>query len=125
MNREGGLLAWQWDTYERNHRDRLNLCVHFLAVPMFIAAVAASLVHLLRAEWLGAGVSLGVLVLAFLLQGFGHRREALAPVPFDGPADFLGRVFAEQFITFPRFVLSGGWMRNLVGSDGSTRGPHG
>jgi hypothetical protein len=23
-------------------------------------------------------------------------------------------VFAEQFITFPRFVLSGGWLRNLA-----------
>jgi hypothetical protein len=24
------------------------------------------------------------------------------------------RVFAEQFVTFPRFVLSGGWMRNVT-----------
>ena len=51
---------------------------------------------------------------AFLLQGAGHKREAEAPVPFDGPLDFVGRVLVEQFITFPRFVLSGLWLRNLT-----------
>jgi len=51
---------------------------------------------------------------ALLLQGIGHKREAMPPQAFDGPLDFAKRILAEQFITFPRFVLSGGWMRNVT-----------
>jgi uncharacterized membrane protein YGL010W len=114
MKREGGLLAWQWSTYPRNHTDALNLCVHILAVPMFIAATMATVMHLIRDEWLGAGISFIALVIAFVVQGLGHKREQEAPIPFNGPSDFFARVFAEQFITFPRFVLSGGWLKNLL-----------
>jgi hypothetical protein len=46
-------------------------------------------------------------------QGRGHRREREAPAPFAGPGDFLARFLAEQWVTFPRFVLSGGCYRNL------------
>ena len=28
-------------------------------------------------------------------------------------ADFVSRFVAEQWITFPRFVFSGGWARNV------------
>jgi uncharacterized membrane protein YGL010W len=31
----------------------------------------------------------------------------------------VSRFFAEQWITFPRFVLSGGWSRNLTRSQSS------
>ena len=113
MAREGGLIAWQWQGYERNHRDRANLLLHIVAVPAFIAGVLAAVRLLTLGLWTGALVAFGVSVLAFLLQGVGHKREAEAPVPFDGPLDFIGRVFVEQFITFPRFVLSGQWLRNL------------
>jgi uncharacterized membrane protein YGL010W len=112
--REGGLLAWQWRGYSRNHRDRLNLVIHMLAVPAFIAGTLAAVQSALQSRWLGAGVALAVVVAAFALQGAGHRRERTAPEPFAGPADFVARVFAEQFITFPRFVLMGQWARNLV-----------
>jgi hypothetical protein len=114
MAREGGLLAWQWSTYARNHTDRLNLCVHILAVPMFIAGAMACFMHMIRDEWLGAGYSFVALLLAFVVQALGHKRESVAPIPFDGFGDFISRVFAEQFITFPRFVLSGGWLNNLL-----------
>lgn len=113
MAREGGLIAWQWQGYERNHRDRLNLLLHMVAVPAFIAGMLASVRFLTWGKWLPALFAFGFAVLAFLVQGIGHKREAEAPVPFDGPLDFLGRVFVEQFITFPRFVLSGQWTRNL------------
>ena len=29
-------------------------------------------------------------------------------------SNFVGRLFLEQWVTFPRFVLSGGWARNLA-----------
>jgi hypothetical protein len=116
-DREGGLLEWQWRGYSRNHRDRLNLVVHMLAVPAFIAGTLAAVQSALQSRWLGAGVALSVVVAAFALQGLGHARERVAPEPFAGPADFVARVFAEQFITFPRFVLMGQWARNLVDPD--------
>ena len=106
MSRPGGLIAWQWATYERNHRDRLSLVVHFLTVPAFIAGVLSSLRLLSLGLFVQAAVMLGVSAVAFLLQGIVHRREA---------EDVIGRIFTEQFVTFPRFVFTGGWARNLAG----------
>jgi len=57
--------------------------------------------------------TVGVMVFALVLQGRGHRREAETPTPFAGAADFASRFVAEQWVTFPRFVLSGGWRSNL------------
>jgi phage terminase small subunit len=115
MSRPGGLIAWQWATYDRNHRDRLNLVLHFVAVPAFIAGVLSSLRLATLGLFAPAAVMLGVAALAFLVQGIGHRREAEAPIPFSGPLDVVGRILVEQFITFPRFVFTGGWARNLAG----------
>ena len=112
--REGGLLAWQFRDYAERHEDKLNLWLHLYAVPAFIAGSLAAMVNLLALSLVGVLASLAFVVLAFLVQGLGHRRETMPPVPFDGPADFAQRVLAEQFITFPRFVLSGGWMRNVT-----------
>jgi hypothetical protein len=116
-DRDGGLLAWQWRNYSRNHRDRANLLIHMLAVPVFIAGVLAFATQALKAQWFGAAVSAVVAVAAFAVQGIGHKRERVAPEPFAGPGDFVARVFAEQFITFPRFVLMGQWARNLAEPD--------
>lgn len=112
--REGGLLNWQWRGYARNHRNPANLLIHMLAVPAFIAGMLAFVTLTLRAQWLGALIAILVSVAAFALQGVGHNRESEAPEPFAGPGDFLARIFAEQFITFPRFVLSGQWARNIA-----------
>jgi uncharacterized membrane protein YGL010W len=117
VTREGGLLAWQWRGYSRNHHDRVNLLIHMLAVPAFIAGTLAALTQVWQARWYGALLALIVAVAAFVLQGVGHKRERNAPEPFAGPGDFVARVFAEQFFTFPRFVLVGQWARNLAGQD--------
>jgi hypothetical protein len=114
MARPGGLIAWQWATYERNHRDRLSLVLHFIAVPAFIAGVLAALRLLTLGLFAQAGMMLVVAAVAFLVQGIAHKREAEPPIPFDGPLDAIGRILTEQFITFPRFVFTGGWARNLA-----------
>ena len=115
--REGGLLEWQWRGYSRNHHDRANLLIHMLCVPAFIAGMLAFVTQASRAQWFGAAVAIVVAVAAFAVQGIGHKRERVAPEPFTGPGDFVARVFAEQFITFPRFVLMGQWARNLAEPD--------
>jgi len=115
--RQGGLLAWQWRGYSATHRNRLNLAIHMVAVPAFIAGVLAAVVQTLHARWFGVMVALLVAIGAFALQGLGHQRERVRPEPFAGPGDFVARVFAEQFITFPRFVLMGQWVRNFAEQD--------
>jgi hypothetical protein len=116
-DRSGGLLDWQWRNYSRNHRDMGNLLVHMLAVPAFIAGTLAALVQAAQGRWFGAAVAAALVVVAFAAQGAAHKRERVAPEPFAGPGDFVARVFAEQFITFPRFVLVGQWARNLADPD--------
>ena len=111
---EGGLLAWQWRDYAPRHRDRVNLLIHMIAVPAFIAGVLACLTQLAHAQWFGAAIAALVAVAAFGVQGMGHKRERVAPEPFADAGDFAARVLAEQFITFPRFVLAGQWARNLA-----------
>ncbi|HEX6239498.1 MAG TPA: hypothetical protein VFZ61_01340, partial [Polyangiales bacterium] len=59
---------------------------------------------------LGGGLAM---LLAMAAQGSGHRHEANPPPPFRGPLDVVLRIFAEQWITWPRFVLSGGLRRAL------------
>lgn len=107
--RPGGLVTWQWQLYPHNHADRGNLVLHVVTVPLFWLGTLAPLVALVTTPWLAlAALAMPV---AMAAQGRGHRRESVAPVPFRGPADVVGRIVAEQWLTFPRFVLSGGLAR--------------
>src|SRR5436190_190602 len=106
------LLSWQWGLYPDNHTTRANLLIHILTVPLFIGGTLT----LLMSPMYGvrsAVSGLVAMVVAVALQGRGHKREAVVPVPFLGPLDFVSRFFCEQFINFPRYVLSGGWAKAL------------
>ena len=111
FERKGGLLAWQWSRYPATHRDRRNLLVHALTAPLFLAGVCALVAGLLQARWVLAGVGLLGVALPVVLQGRTHTLETNAPAPFRGPADVAVRLFVEQWVTFPRYVLSGGFAR--------------
>jgi hypothetical protein len=114
MNRSReGLLRWQWNGYANFHRDPRNLWIHVLAVPLFIAAVGGLAFGTVRLSWPLGAVSIAALAVAIVLQGRGHAREEVPPEPFLGPVDFVRRIVAEQFVTFPRFVISGGWRQSL------------
>lgn len=114
------LLAWQWQQYSGAHRDRKNLLVHALTVPVFLAGTCA----LLASPWAApvawklavAGAGAAMMAAAMAAQGRTHRREAGAPAPFRGPLDVLARILAEQWITFPRYVLSGAFGRAWRGA---------
>lgn len=103
--RPGGLLAWQLRLYPDGHVRRGNLVLHALTAPLFCAGTVAVVLAPFLSPWLALG-ALG-LVAALVAQGRGHRGEATRPVPFRGPGDFIARFVVEQWITFPRFVLSG------------------
>ncbi|WP_442855054.1 hypothetical protein [Burkholderia sp. ABCPW 14] len=61
----------------------------------------------------GAMLSLAVIAASLAWQGRCHRGEPERPEPFSGPAEAVVRILLEQWITFPRFVFSGGWTRAL------------
>src|SRR5262249_15416944 len=107
------LLAWQWSDYVAKHRDRGNLLIHIVAVPLFQIATLVLIGALVGRSATAALGAVAAMVVALVLQGRGHRREPEAPEPFGSAADFLSRFVVEQWITFPRFVLSGAWSRNL------------
>jgi hypothetical protein len=105
------LLRWQWNGYPRVHRARRNLLIHIVAVPLFeLGSLGLVTAPFLRSWPLGAG-SLVAMVVAMAAQGRGHGQEQVSPEPFTGPANALSRIFLEQWITFPRFVISGKWSR--------------
>ena len=108
------LLAWQWSNYVAKHRDRSNLLIHIVAVPLFQLAMLALLYAVLSRAIGLAVTALAAMTVALVLQGRDHRNEVEAPTPFGGPVDFVSRFMVEQWITFPRFVLSGAWRANLA-----------
>jgi hypothetical protein len=106
MSRNESLIPWQWAQYPSGHRARRNLVLHLLTVPLFQAGTLA----LLAAPWLSGWLALAgvaAMALAMAAQGRGHRGEATPPVPFAGPLDVVTRIFVEQWVTFPRYVISG------------------
>ncbi|HTS81784.1 MAG TPA: terminase [Myxococcaceae bacterium] len=102
----GPFLAWQWSRYPPTHRDRRNLLVHALTVPVFQAGTVALVTAPFVSGWLALA---GAVAIAAVMgvQGRTHRLERLPPSPFRGPGDVVARFFAEQWVTFPRYVASG------------------
>ncbi len=109
--RRPDLLRWQWEGYAANHRDPTNLLLHLLAIPLFLFGTLLLVVGLFSLHLLMAGLGLIGIVASLALQRHGHQLEEEAPAPFADRRDAVLRLLAEQFITFPRFVLSGQWLR--------------
>lgn len=113
--RNTGLLEWQWSQYGDAHQDRRNLVLHVATAPVFVAGTVAVAAAPFVSGWLALG-GFAAMFVAMAAQGRGHRMEHAAPAPFRGPLDVVARIFAEQWITFPRYVLSGGLTRALRAS---------
>jgi hypothetical protein len=123
MMRAPGLLAWQWEGHARYHRSRANLLMHLVLVPLFLAGNVALAVGILRLDWIEALTGTGCMAISMALQGREHKGEPVPPAPISGAGNALARIFLEQWITFPRFVLTGGWWAAFRrhGADTQTR----
>jgi hypothetical protein len=108
--RPEGLLAWQWKQYPSGHTRRMNLVIHILTVPVFQLGTLLLLASLVMGPRV-ALIGLGLMTAAMAAQGRGHAAEPQPPARFRGPLDVLARILAEQWLTFPRFVRSGGFGR--------------
>ena len=107
------LLRWQWEGYPRYHRSRTNLVLHIVVVPLFLIANVALIAALVERAWLMAVVAIAAMIVSVALQGRGHRQEPTPPEPFTSPINAVARIFLEQWVTFPRFVFSGGWFHAM------------
>jgi len=87
-------------------------------LPLLIAVVfgqqsSAERHPLFTLNWLSPFVGGALALLSIVAQGRGHKLEEHPAEPFNGPGDFIRRILREQFITFPRFVLSGQWRQQF------------
>ncbi|HUQ50871.1 MAG TPA: terminase [Gammaproteobacteria bacterium] len=109
------LLAWAWSETPPVHRNRSNLILHLVAVPLFVLG------HLLLTaafvvDWWVALDALSLIVVSLVLQAIGHRLEPQQVAAFTGPRDFVRRLYAEQFCNFWRFLFAGQWLAHLSAS---------
>ena len=102
--------------YPHFHKNRTNLLLHIAVVPLFVLGVVYGLTSAIEGRWLASSVSLLLPLVSIAIQGAGHKKEPNPPLPFDGPSDFVKRIFSEQFYRFPKFVLSGDWLRAVRSS---------
>jgi len=113
------LLESQWNDYAERHKNKTNLLIHIVAVPVvWLATIQAvgALMLMLMPGVAGLGVLFWALVLiglALFAQSRGDAMEAIKPAPFTNAKEFAIRLAAEQYVTFPRFVLTGEWLKNL------------
>ena len=112
------LIEKQWSGYSERHRNKTNLLIHIATVPLvWIAGIQLFGSLLLLVSGLGAfkfivwaAILIGV---ALFAQSHGNAMEAVKPAPFTNWKDFAINAAVEQFVTFPRFVLTGQWLRNF------------
>ncbi|HEY1908218.1 MAG TPA: terminase [Myxococcaceae bacterium] len=123
-DRGGSLLAWQWSRYPAGHRDRRNLMVHAVTAPVFQVGTIGVVMGPFVSGWL-ALAGLAAMGGVMMLQGRTHRLERNPPAPFRGPGDVVARFFAEQWLTFPRYVASGAFGEAWRAGAGAPRQGHG
>jgi hypothetical protein len=108
------LFQSQWKDYADYHQHRTNLLLHIFAVPLFNLGSALLMFALYLASVALSLAALGCIAISMAAQSHGHKMETLPPTPFESPANAMSRLLLEQWVSFPRFVVSGGWRRNLV-----------
>jgi amino acid permease len=112
----GELLRWQWEGYPRYHRTRQNLLLHIIVVPLFWLGTLLLVQGLRHPFWTLMLTGLVLMAVSLVAQGLGHRIEPNPPEPFTSRGQAIARLLSEQWITFPRFVFSGGWARAWQGA---------
>ncbi len=83
--------------------------MHLIAVPLFVVAHFFLIAGVLNPDGATLFWALGALLLSLLLQMRGHALEENHAPPFRDARDCVRRIYAEQFINFRQFVISGQW----------------
>jgi hypothetical protein len=109
------LLSWAWQETPSVHRNRANLLIHIVAVPLFVLGHVLLVAGILMKPWLLVG-GIASIAVSLATQKFGHSLERTQVHPFTGASDFLRRIYAEQFCNFWRFFFSGRWYASFKAS---------
>jgi hypothetical protein len=110
---ESVMRATQRLGYPCYHQSRVNLLLHIISVPLFLAGNVTFLAALAEHWWLAAIAAAGLIGVSLAAQAFGHSKESVPAEPFTGAINAISRILREQWVTFPKFVLSGAWARAL------------
>ncbi len=95
------------EDYRAKHRNAVNQSIHLFAVPVFVLGHIVLFLALLNLDYRLALLGLGLAAFSMIVQGRGHKLENSPPDAFDGPGDFVRRIYAEQFYRYWRFLLNG------------------
>ena len=79
------LLAWQWRDYVAKHRDRTNLLIHIVAVPLFQVATLLLVGALLGRSLIAAIVAVIAMVIALVLQAAATGANPKRRCPLTAP----------------------------------------
>lgn len=96
-------------TYQEVHKNKTNLILHLIAVPLFILGHAGLFILLYTHNLAAILISICLIITSLILQAKGHKLEHKSPEAFTSPGNFVKRIYKEQFITFPMFIFSSGF----------------
>jgi hypothetical protein len=82
-------------------------------VPFFWTGTLLMIAAIFGLRWPLLVLGVACMLVALIAQGHGHKLEPTPPAPFTSPGNFVARFCLEQWVSFPRFVLSGGWWRTF------------
>ena len=114
------IVEQQWSDYEARHRHKTHLILKMVGVALaWLSSIQAAggmfLMLLPRVPGFGTLVwALVMLAVAVFLQYHGSTMEAAGPArrPLL-TKDYALWLLADNVVNFPRFVLTGGWLKNL------------
>jgi hypothetical protein len=112
----------QWNTYAERHRNKTHLMIKIVAVPVvWLAVIQAfgALLLMLMPGVSGVGAlawALAMVGAAAFLQHRGAAMEATPARPFALTKEHAQWFAADNFVNFPRFVLTGEWLKALKGA---------
>lgn len=102
--------------YSEFHKNPTNLLIHLITVPLFVLFFVAAVWMLLKGNVVAGILLLLGPMLSLAAQSYGHKREAVPPLPFTGAGNFIRRIMTEQFFGFWIFLFSGDCLRAMRAS---------
>ncbi len=102
------------EDYILNHWSKKNLIIHIFAVPIFIISNISILYWIFQLNIIVILLSFWLIWFSLLLQWKWHKLETNKPKKFSSKWDFIKRIYIEQFITFPLFLISWNYFKNII-----------
>jgi len=110
------IIQRSWRETPQIHRNRLNLLIHLICVPLFICAHVLVVLSVITGSLSGLFMGLVSIASSVVSQQFGHSLEQESTPPASNTYDIFVGFYAEQLLNFWRFLFSGQLFKNLLRS---------